>query len=402
MLRKAIFGLFCVIIAVLLAQGSRIGVARSTGEAQTALQWPGNGFELAEIGRKSAAARAALEGETADADIVAAAPNEDEAALLREALAREPLATDAVIGLSLAAGAQGDEARMEEMLDAAFSLSRRDPMVSLWQLERIARQGRSEEAFSLLSRSIEMHPSLEGQLVLSMISLIGDDQLRPQIAALLNRDPPWEERFWRGVMPVAQLIEPATEVRLAQDTNAGALERFDATVLAGMIRADRFEDAFAYYSRIGGAPFAPGSNLLASRTPDNGGALAPIDWESGSRGGVQVVMTQDPARMTISPLVRGGGLIASRLVYVDDPGDYRLVANTENVASFSVDILLRCETGSGRPLRLNIEPGSRQFAAPFSIAPGGCSAFELQVDVPNSNSVSSDALTIERIAIEPA
>jgi GNAT superfamily N-acetyltransferase len=286
------------------------------------------------------------------------------------------------------------------MLGNALAMTRRDASVNLWHMRQLAEAGEFEPALDLFRETLEVHPRLVEGLVPALLAMLPDERMRAPLAEMLDEDPFWELRFWRAVLPRRALLEPAAEIRLEQSTRTEGLEQFDRVYLTELVRRDRIADAFDYYRAIGGTPAGAGTNLLAERSSARGGRVLPIDWDTSSGGGIQVVIDEDRQSLAVQPILRGRGIAASRLVELPDSGSYRLVATVEEAPDFAVELQLRCASEGGRPLVLPLTGSGTGFSASFNVAGSACRAYRLSIELPRGAENANKALVFERIAIE--
>lgn len=235
------------------------------------------------------------------------------------AYAKEPLAANAHFVLAMT-----NESRREALLLASRSLSKRERLNGLMLVQMFAQEGKVGKLFPLLDQLSRTEPPLADQLVGILSASLSDPDAVPLIREALTREPVWSPAFWRGVPSERDALDAFLLLRSELDPQLD--EQANRNLLARLVAANRYAEAFAVYKAIPSVTSAPKGEFTTD--------YPPVDWQlSNSRdaqarltgtGSVEVFVDQNAAGELARKLIaleRGELSLESEMLVRQGSGD---------------------------------------------------------------------------------
>ena len=174
-------------------------------------------------------------------------------------------------------------------------------------------------AFAHFDTLMKLEPQMRPALMEQFVRLLALDEARPHIAALLEQEPDWAEKFWQAAAKFPAGFDNLVALRMARGPAQDATQRRnDEFVLQALVNGGHYAEAEALARRV--VPGFAGAGLR------NGGFDAqpqgrPFDWRLFP--GADHAVLLDRGVLTLSAAPQAEGIAASQLVVLE-PGAYRL------------------------------------------------------------------------------
>ncbi len=253
------------------------------------------------------------------------------------AFAKEPLASDALFLLAADYRAAGNTAVVDELLNTAAVLDKRNRNLGAMQLEQAAIAGNTLEVFAILDRLAITSPQLISEFVQPLALMLEDENSLGLLREALEREPAWGEAFWGNMPATEQGVANIYALRRA--TDAGTTPNTDAALLSALLKAKRFDDASDFWNEISG----DAANPMVFVSTDE---LPPIGWQTISTG-ERSFLRDGANKFEIYVAEQTFGELARQVVNLE-PGSYSFSATIlpESEAA-SIEATLTCLTGDG-------------------------------------------------------
>lgn len=296
--------------------------------------------------------------------------------LAKRAYRDEPLATDAIGSLAIAANADADANSARRLFGQVHEITRRDEAVSLWLALDAARRGRVDDAMTYFDELLRTSSASRALLLQRLAVVSADPKLRGSLAQKLRANPPWLSEFWdagsateAGAQAIGQLVRDlAPNVAMS----ATAKERLALNLLAGG-HASLAEDIYERLSNAGPKPTVANAKF---RQPS---VFPPIDWQTYSTGDFSAEIMPAEGVMYVGATGYPAD-VAARQFVVLQPGRYRLGASARLFSlgeGEQVLVRLSCRLGgSWQPVQLRLTQGTASVDFSASTA---CAGYFLDV-----------------------
>lgn len=362
------------LLAALWLAATAVGAVAKTRAPELALAMsPRNGFAYEQ--------QAALHVFAGKASLQGLRVAEGDAALARQALRREPLASGAlaIVGLDKASRGARDEA--EKAFALVNRLDKRQPVANAWLIDHHGTAGRSREVLRLLDEALKVNPELAQQYMPALAQALAQPDTIDFFQALLRRDPAWEPRFWDVVAATPAALANAEELRsriLRQGVEKPG--EIDRNLVAAFVGAHRFDLAVGFARRL--APAGQGDGLVRDGSFTRIPELPPLDWDLRIDGRIGAALDLTRGALEMNALQGAGGLVARQLIDAP-PGDYQLLAKlaTATLGQGS-DVVIRLHCAQqGAPGGVSLlERVTGDVEKPFTVPGGGCRYHWLDIE----------------------
>lgn len=347
-------------------------------------------------GRISAALAQTLSGPDATSSMRAEASR-----LARVALRQDATAVAAASTLAINDQILGDARGADRIAAYAEALSRRDLATQILLIENAV--SRSDVAGALRHYDIALRATSRstGILFPVLAGSIADPQVRPALARILAKRPPWAALFLEYAS--ANSPDPRATAWLFGDlVRAGyPISEVSQTLLIDTLASrGLFDDAWSFY-----VSFRQGADRQSSRDP---GLIADLvhptvfDWRAVTEGGISASLQRGMLDFAAPSSV--GGTLAEQ-VQLLAPGRYSIKGHSIGIdqsAGSSPYWQLRCRDGRelGRIDVPNSSAANGKFAGQFTV-PTGCPVQILALIAKPSDAISGISGQIDRVRLSP-
>lgn len=218
--------------------------------------------------------------------------------LARVALEETPLAARAIRVFGLVAEKRGREAEALSLMKSAGQLALRDRGTQVWLAVRMLTAGQVDDALYRMDAVLRAHVGFRGRLLPTLIAIASDAKLAPNVARLIQTDPPWRRGFLKQFVatsndPVA--IEPLRQALRDRSILLDDEER--QAYIQRLVSAGMFAQARSVWRESVEAGDATGAT--GDDTVSNGGFEQPptglqFDWVVTPLPGVAVATEVPP------------------------------------------------------------------------------------------------------------
>ena len=274
MIKNITICLAAIMFALLSASVTLGGVAKNKVPAIAIGLWPVNGFAFEKEALNSVKDRMAkASGQFPDA----VSPATLSQAI--QAFDREPTAVNAIAVLALHA----PEKERAELMNKAFALSRREPLVTAWLIYHSARQ--ENAAISLQYYDVLLRSSASSASIVlpPMAEALANEEFIAPMARLLEKNPPWAKSFWYQLLATKSALRNTAALRMSLDTSHINQDSFlDSELINTLISNNELSQASKFYSYL----TKTGTNRDIVRDPnfDRTPKYPPFEWETFSTG----------------------------------------------------------------------------------------------------------------------
>jgi tetratricopeptide (TPR) repeat protein len=315
----------------------------------------------------------------------------------QQALSREPINLPAVRTLAQAAALRNDLAGAERLFTYAESLSRRDLVTQLWQIEAKVRANDVQGALRHYDRALRTSFRARPLLFPVLASAASDPNVARPLGRLLAARPGWALDFL-AVVANDQQASPTALATLLNEARLRAsvpAERAPlATALARLTASGRYREAYALYQQaIGASSIDYGFN----RDP----LLPPFDWSLADEADLTATIEPRGQGKALALQASDGsaGEFARRLLILA-PGTYRIGFNasgagTDPLARAAVS--LQCVKGDSLT-HLPVTTAARSQSV-FTVPTSNCPAQWLVIAAPNGMGSAGQPVILEDLAI---
>ncbi len=251
-------------------------------------------------------------------------------------------------------------ARRSQLTEAAAALGKREPLLQALLIDEFQRTNQYDRMLQTIDSMVRVSPSMAHPLAVSLVPLLQDDAMIPDIARLMQSSPDWSEPLLIEASKNPRLAANLTKLRLSLPESAEIADTTDQTVLANLVRAGNTSAAARLYSELN---MASGDGRLAVGKSIGWGAdLPPYDWELTDSYDAYV-RTRPGGGFDVRIRPGNGGELAKRLLALPAGARAIQVRHTMGPASQLDDLRIAvvcAQTGA--------EISSRAFgASPFAV-----------------------------------
>lgn len=307
-------------------------------------------------------------------------------ALIRTALAREPMLTEPLVLAGLDAANAGDGDRAERLMLAARGRDLRSPLVRFWLLDHFVRTGKYAEALDEVGPAIRLQPDAITAIMTVLAAMADTDKGNKALAAKLASRPFWETSFFQTA---ANNTTPEALLTLLSKLPAAnrALDEQRAVFLA-LVNSGKGARAYQSWRSFLPAAYRPRAQGIYDGDFAGWPGAAPFNWTltSDDIGAARMVRAGDLPQSTALDVRYFGstsGILASQYIVVP-PGSYNLKllarSRSKSATGGRLNLELRC-LRSEVLTTLPLDPLTAQlkaFTAPVSV-PAGCDLMTAQL-----------------------
>lgn len=307
-------------------------------------------------------------------------------ALIRSAVAREPLLADPMALAGLDAANAGDSQKAERLMLAARERDLRSPLVRFWLLDHFVRTGKYAEALDEVGPAIRLQPDAITAVMTVLAAMADTRQGNQALAGKLASHPFWETAFFQTA---ANNASPDALLNLlSQLPDAGRATDAQRAVFLSLINANDGNRAFQAWRRLLPAAYRSRAGGIYDGNFGGWPGAAPFNWvlTSDDVGTARMVRAGDlPQSSALDVRYFGSvsGTLAMQYVPVT-PGSYRLQLSARSRSTSAtggrLNMELRCLKGdvvATMPID-PLTPQLRVFTMPVTV-PAGCNMVRVQV-----------------------
>lgn len=298
----------------------------------------------------------------------------------REALRREPLASDAITILGMARGQQGDAEGATRIVAAAHRIDKRELVANAWLINRYGTTGRDREVLALLDEALKVQPQLSAQYMPAFAQALQNPETIPVFQSLLASHPAWERDFWGAVASASASLPNAEVLRSRILAGPEQLGPVDSMLMQAFIAAGRVDLAFSYAKAL--PPVADDKdNLVRNASFTYLPLLPPIDWELINDGRISAAIDESRGTLEISAQPGASGTVARQLIALS-PGNYTLMlklGQAELAHGSDIAVHLHCAQPGVSTASLD-ERLTGDLNRPFVVSDTGCRFYWLDLD----------------------
>ncbi len=298
--------------------------------------------------------------------------------LARRALAKDPMAIDAIITLGTSAQLRGDTGAARKIFAFAQTLSRRELQTQLWAIEDAVGRGDIPEVLRQYDIALRTSRNARSLLFPILASAIGDPAIATATARTLAEQPRWAPGFI--FFAASEGPDPAAAAGLFARLNRLGVpvsEAASAALIQALTGKGRFAEAWALY-----AASHPGSDRLRSRDPhfaNDQDSRSVFDWQLFGDAGVSTTIERgDDGNVLAFTTAPGAAGLMARQLQLLQPGSYILRGRSARIDLPEASRpfwQLECQDGRtlGRVVLPNSSEQDGTFTGAFDV-PAGCPA----------------------------
>jgi hypothetical protein len=317
----------------------------------------------------------------------------------RGALTRDPANVAAVRALGQVAALHNDMHGADRLFNYAETLSRRDLMTQLWQIEASVRANDVAGTLRHYDRALRTNARARPLLFPVLVSAAAASDVTLSLGQMLAARPSWALDFI-AVAAGDQNLPPATLATLLEKVRlrtANPAERAPlASGLSRLVAAGRYREAQALYRQATGLQ-------VSDQGFDRDPVLPPFDWTFAND--TDLVATIEPrgqGRALELQASNGQGGEFARRMLVLAPGSYRLAftasgAGADSVARAAVSV--QCASGTqivSVPVAAQAEARAQ---ATFTVPANDCSAQWLIIAAPAGLGAATAPVIVQDLSV---
>jgi hypothetical protein len=301
-----------------------------------------------------------------------------------KSLLSDPVNARAYRVLALLAELEGDKTRQSELMRAAAKLSLRDVVTVLWAMQ----DGYSRKDYGATLRYADVmfrtQPQLEAYFVPLLARLAETREGRPELTAVLGRNPPWRAMFFASLPRyITDARTPFGLLSALKTSPAPPTSKEVADYLQFLIQRNLHD--LAYYTWL---QLLPADQLARAGYLFNGSfeqdlTTAPFDWQVNAGSGVTVDIQPRPdnASQRALRIEFGHGRVEFGALYqltMLAPGKYTFSGVRQGSLAGRRGLLWRvqCTQGSQQigisKMDLGIFPKWQPFSFEFTVPVANC------------------------------
>jgi tetratricopeptide (TPR) repeat protein len=307
-------------------------------------------------------------------------------ALVREALARDPLLAEPLTMAGLDAANAGDSAKAERLMLAARARDLRSPLVRFWLLDHFVRAGKYADALEEVGPAIRLQPDAITAIMTVLSAMADTAQGNKALAAKLATHPFWETAFFQTASNNTQ--PEALLALLQRQPGASRATEEQRAVFLALINAGKGDRAYEAWQRLLPAAYRTKAGGIYDGNFGGWPGAAPFNWmlTSDDVGTARMVRAADlPQSSALEVRYFGStsGVLAAQYVHVTaGPYKLQLLARSRNTSASGgrLNMELRCANGDVLAT-LPLDPLAPQLR-PYGMAvnvPAGCNMLRAQL-----------------------
>jgi hypothetical protein len=323
--------------------------------------------------------------------------------LAREALRRDPTATDALEALALIAQLENDRARVDRLLGYSLTLSRRQVRSHFWAIEEAVSRGDIALALDRYDLVLRVSEAAQINLFPVLAAATREPLVRRKLVAVLARRPEWGGRFLTHVAENSTSA-PAAGALFAEARARGVpIDRSQwTTLVTGLVAAGRHYEAWDTYRLLD--PTAARNRARDPRFTRE--PATPFEWTVLDKEGVSAAVLAQPEGGRLEVAVSSGtrATVLSQLQLLPS-GTYRLSGDGELLEGDALSKtywVVVC--AGGRELARAAPRMGRQSEVTFGAdltVPSDCPVQELRLEAGAEMGSDNLALAFSSVRLEP-
>ena len=293
--------------------------------------------------------------------------------LALHALKTGPLDTGAYFAMARALVASGETRQGNALIDAAASISRRDPNVQMYLTRRAAQ--RNDLAGVMKHLNIVLRSSRSGREVAFPIlcGALTDDRSIQIVASDMAGNANWVEPFIEQCSSSAATVGNLAQTLIEVPQIARSVQdRVHVNILANLIDQKKFGLAAQYYSVV--TRRAAGASPSADRF-ERFETLPHFDWVPATDGAIYIDRLSKKGGLAVSTETSAIPLMERLLVL--PPGRYSLTSMVSAIdlpTRTSLFWTIQCQNRDERLGTLDLRSQGKPLAIGFTVPAEGCSA----------------------------
>ena len=302
MLQNIIISIFSLALAMAAGLISLGAVTKSKAPDVAIELQPMNGFAAENIVARIVRVSVGANGGTFPDSISPAALRS-----AKQAFLSEPVTPVAVAALALNA----KKASERPLMQKAFALSRREPLVTGWMVADSSVRGDTPDILNFYDITLRTNVSAAPVLIPVMVNALSNRESLEPFANLLSRNPPWAAEFWEKLAePSGSLINGAMLRKRLYHENENKEQYRDLNLVRSLLYAQHFRSAEELYTLL--SEKSSKGSLVRNSSFDYAPEFPPLDWELVSTGEYGAAIAD--GRLQLSAIQNSGGVFAKQLV----------------------------------------------------------------------------------------
>lgn len=316
-----------------------------------------------------------------------------------QAFLAEPLSTEAIMVLGLAANGRGDSDAARAIFAAGSALSRREEVGALWLARDAAERNDIDGMLTRFDQILRTSKEARPVLLEQFAAATADPQFRKGMTELLASRPPWGNDFWQIAPNVPAAAKSIGELRLAlAGRDLEFSESADVRIAYNLIGQGEFVLANRLYRAVSGTDAGQAVVMNANFTDPS--RFAPVDWQTYSTGDFGSEISARNGLLYLFAEGAPGGAVARQWVSLEN-GKYRLRAVTRIFGMEEGDRLmaqLSCIKGGGEQRQIELIDGASEMEFTHS---GPCSEMWLDIVAKPAERNPGFEAEIDRLSLDP-
>lgn len=314
----------------------------------------------------------------------------------RDAFASEPITAGAIAVLALQIGGE----RKRQLMQEAFKLSRREPLVSAWLVSDSVSQNDLVSVLNYYDTIARTSTASLPVIIPAIASTLENGLFIDPLSTVLARRPGWANAFWEDVLSKPKSMQNAALVREKLFQMGVKTETYrDEGLIGALVRSQYLVSAQRLYTLLRERP-AQKINLLQNGRFDTKPAYPPFDWELLSTGEFDAAIAD--GKLKFSAIQNAGGLFARQLINLPK-GIINVEVDLDRAipAKATMELKIFCAETNGDRSQVAIIPVSRQkFRQKFDNQLEDCRFFWFEILGRTSEKDDGFDIGIESIALK--
>jgi hypothetical protein len=230
--------------------------------------------------------------------------------LARQAFSEEPLSSDALVVLALAANARGELRQAGALFEDVHRLTRRDLLASTWLAKKALEDRDMTAALDQFDEILRTTEEARADILQRFATATQDPEFSRALARLLRADPPWAAEFWQTASSVQGAAKPVGELRLELAKSGINFDpAADGALADQLVQAGEYNLAEDLYRSLAPPPDAPGERVRNAHFTHQS-VLPPVDWSVTSTGDYGAEIPRNGGALVFSSVTDTRALLA--------------------------------------------------------------------------------------------
>ena len=389
MLKKYFTWVVAILLAIMSGSAALGSIAKNKSPELALSVFPKNGFAAQAMASGLTMASVAKKNKGNFPDLV----NPAWSAMARRAFESEAASPDAIAVLALSH--TGNVRR--ELMQKAFELSRRQKFATGWLIADSGKRNQLPTLLDYYDTLLRTSSSAATVVMPVMVGALIDDESVAPLTALLDKNPPWADLFWRQVVSSPEALANAAVLRRKLHKIDSSRQFYhDDYLIEALVGHEQFENAITLYRLFSSQA---GIHLNASQDSSRfDRSYPPLDWQLYSTGEYGSTITDK--KLHVSAIRDSGGVFARKLVELP-PGSFQVLAVLAEAlpTGASLALELSCAQTTAKPLKVRINLNHQSTKQMFNNKGSGCSFFWLNITGRADEENAGFDMTIESISV---